>query len=101
MLDQQSESWLFLRPFDGSVLVYFTQIVTCRAALQAVRYGLDRDVPDRDFPLPPNQNAWPQLIGQDPVYVRAPASLRFVSVVLTYADGSTSPVRIYHLGEAS
>ena len=101
ILDATPSSWAELRRFDGSVLVYFTQLVTCRAALQAVRYGFDRDEPDRDFALPPDQGQWPQPIGPSTaIYVTAPAGLRFVSVRLVYADGGTSPVHIYRIGGA-
>ena len=95
LLDQTTDAWVSLRPFGGQTLVYFTQLVTSRTALASVRYGLDTAVPNREFPLPPNANAWPQIIGeQTETYVTAPANLRYVSVQLTYADGSTSPVHI-------
>ncbi len=97
--DQTESDWVSLRPLDGGVLVYFSQLVTCRPALRSVRYGLDREVPDRDFPLPPTQASWPQDDGDAVTYITAPAGLRFVSVVLTYADGHTSPVHVFRMGE--
>lgn len=83
------------------VIVYFTALVTSRAALRAVRYGFDKPVPDREFPLPPvppDGPVWPQPIGPGTaIYVNGPGKLRFVSVVLTYPDGTTSPVRTFRL----
>ncbi len=99
VLDETQSSWVALRPFGGSVLVYFSQLVECAAALKAVQYGLDRDEPDQDFPLPPGQGVWPRPIYPSTVVsVTAPASLHFVSVRLVYADGSTSAVHIYRMG---
>jgi len=99
VLDQTTATWVQLRPFNGSVLVYFSQLVTCRAALSKARYGLDTDRPDREFPLPPNEFTFPQFpTAQTAVDISAAPSLRFVSVQLVYLDGTASPVRIFRRG---
>jgi len=101
VLDQTMPQWVSLRPFDGKVLIYFTQIVTSAAAVKEVHYGVDRDTPDEVFHVPANANAWPTSIGPDvPISVSAPAGTRMVSVQIVYKDGSLSPIQTYRAGAA-
>ena len=99
VLDESTSTWVEFQSFGDTVNVYFSQLIDCRAALKAVQYGLDRDEPDQDFALPPNQGVWPQPVyPSTTISVTAPSSLRFVSVRLVYADGSTSAVHFFRRG---
>lgn len=87
------DNWVEFRRDAARTIVYFTQLTGWRAGLRAVRYGLDTEQPDRTLPLsPPGRD--------DPVgaLVQAPATLRFVSVQVTWFDGTASPVRIFRVG---
>lgn len=101
VLDQTVPQWVALRPFDGKVLIYFTQIVTSAAAVKEVHYGVDRDTPDETFQVPANSNAWPTPIGAEvPVSVSAPPGTRKVSVQIVYKDGSLSDIHTYRVGDS-
>ncbi len=86
-----TDRWVEFRQERDGTLVYFSQLASWSAGLQDVRYGLDRDQPDRTFPLPP-----PGRDDSAPI-VRAPATLRFVSVQVTWFDGTAAPVRIFRV----
>ncbi len=101
VLDQTTSGWVSLRPFDGRTIVYFTQLITCSAAIHEIRYGLDRAEPDQVFPLPADPTIFPHPITpRTNATVDAPASLQFVSVQILYADGTVSPVQVYRRGGA-
>lgn len=96
ILDETVSSWVGLRRFNGQTLVYFSQILSCGAAVREIRYGLDRDDPDQTFPVPAGSKEWPSRISPETkISVDAPLSLQFVSVQVVYNDGSVSPVHIY------
>jgi hypothetical protein len=96
-LDQTTSQWLELTVLGNkSTLVFFTQLVNCSAAIREIRYGLDRTEPDQVFPLPAKATTFPASFDkQTKTYVEAPPTLKFVSVQIVYADGSTSPVEVY------
>ncbi len=99
VLDQTTSGWVSLRPYDGRTIVYFSQLITCSAAIREIRYGLDRAEPDQVFPLPADVTEFPQPITpQTQVTVDAPASLQRVSVQILYTDGTVSPVQVYRRG---
>lgn len=98
-LDDSTADWVELRPFGGQTIVYFTQIITCSAAVKQIQYGLDRNDPDQNFPVPVSAT-WPTNIGdQTQVSIQASPNLQFVIVRVVYADGTVSPVHIYRVGE--
>jgi hypothetical protein len=56
VLDQTTSSWVQLA-FGDERVVYFTQLVTCGAAISEIRYGLDRAEPH--FLPPANTTTFP------------------------------------------
>lgn len=90
-LRRTPDRWLALRNFGGSTLVYFTALVVQRCAISKVEYGIDRPVPDTEFVLPAcdaGHNA--PIRSGTTLHVEAPAKTTYVSVKLTFADGTAS-----------
>lgn len=92
-LDMTKGSWLSFRDYDGKVLLYFSQLLSFRAALDEIRYGIDRDVPDRTFAFSPPDPKNPYAMGADDViYLEVPQETRFATVQVRYKDGTESEV---------
>jgi hypothetical protein len=97
ILERLSTGWLSFRDWDGKRLVYFTHLISYRCAIEEVRYGLDTETPDRVFETgpcdPDNPHAVPSSGPGSTVHTDIPASTRFVTVELTYRDGTRSGVK--------
>jgi hypothetical protein len=95
ILDMTATSWLSFREFNG-LLVYYTQLMSYRCAIREVRVGIDTTVPDRVLKMPPCDARDPYAIPSDaqPYLKLAPAT-QFVSVELTYRDGSVSEIKSF------
>ena len=94
ILEQFWTSWIAFREFNG-MLVYFTQLVTYRCAIRQVRYGLG-DQLDKVFKLPPCDPADANSVPESAtLYMKVPPKTGSMQVQLTYADGTTSPVRSF------
>jgi hypothetical protein len=97
ILERLSTGWLSFRDWDGKRLVYFTHLISYRCAIEEVRYGLDTDTPDRVFDTgpcdPDNPHAVPSSGPGSTIYTDIPAATRFVTVELTYRDGTRSGVK--------
>lgn len=77
----------------GNRLLYFTHLITSRCAIQEVRYGLDVDVPDTRFDLPPCDPAKPYSVpGDATIYLDVPDTTESVSLQVTWYDGEKSKV---------
>jgi len=93
MLDMTKTSWLSFRDYDGKVLLYFTQLLSFRAALDGIRYGLDTDAPDKTFTFSPADPKNPYAVGTDDViYLEVPQETRFATVQVRFKDGTESEV---------
>jgi hypothetical protein len=89
VLDTTKNGWLAFRDYDGRVLLYFSQLVSWRCAIDKVAYGIDTDATPSTFPLEPCDPKDPNVVkGQTEIEV--PAKTRYASVRLTYKDGTTS-----------
>ncbi|WP_206240583.1 J domain-containing protein [Novosphingobium terrae] len=99
ILDQTTAHWVELRPFDGKMLVYFTQIISSAIAVKEVHYGIDRDTPDQTFHVPAHADQWPMPIPPEvPISISAPAETKKVTVQIVYSDGTLSPIQTYRAG---
>lgn len=88
-------NWVSLREYGGADLIYFTHLLAWRCGLSAIRYGLNGNAPTQVFALEPchQGSAQPNAITSDAVYVKQPiGSVKSLSVVVTYDDGSTESV---------
>jgi Caspase domain len=95
ILDMTATSWLSFREFNG-LLVYYTHLMSYRCAIREVRIGIDTTVPDKVLKMPPCDPKDPSAIpaSAQPYLKLAPAT-QFVSVELTYRDGSLSEIKSF------
>jgi len=92
-LDMLKSSWLSFRDYDGKVLLYFTGLLSYRAAFEEIRWGLDVEAPDRTLPFSAPDPKHPYAVNpDDTLYVEVPASTKFATVRLRFRDGTTSDV---------
>jgi Caspase domain len=95
ILDMTATSWLSFREFNG-LLVYYTHLMSYRCAIREVRIGIDTAVPDQVLKMPPCDMKDPNAIPYEAKpYLKLAPSNQFVSVELTYRDGSVSEIRSF------
>ena len=95
ILDMTATSWLSFREFNG-LLVYYTHLMSYRCAIREVRIGIDTAVPDRVLQMPPCDMRDPSAIPYEAKpYLKLAPSNQFVSVELTYRDGSVSEIKSF------
>lgn len=95
ILDMTATSWLSFREFNG-LLVYYTQLMSYRCAIREARVGIDSTVPDKVLKMPPCDPRDPSVIPHDAQpYLKLSPSTQFVSVELTYRDGSVSEIKSF------
>jgi hypothetical protein len=95
ILDMTATSWLSFREFNG-LLVYYTHLMSYRCAIREVRIGIDTSVPDQVLKMPPCDMKDPSAIPHDAKpYLKLSPSNQFVSVELTYRDGSVSEIKSF------
>jgi hypothetical protein len=92
ILDMTATGWLSFREFNG-LLVHYTQLMSYRCAIREVRVGTDTAVPDKVLKMPPCD---PSVMPHDAKpYLKLAPSTQFVSVELTYRDGSVSEIKSF------
>jgi hypothetical protein len=95
ILDMTATSWLSFREFNG-LLVYYTHLMSYRCAIRQVKIGIDTAVPDRVLNMPPCDMKDPSAIPYDAKpYLKLSPTNQFVSVELTYRDGSVSEIKSF------
>nr|WP_257170794.1 caspase family protein [Bradyrhizobium sp. SRS-191] len=95
ILDMTATSWLSFRDFNG-LLVYYTHLMSYRCAIREVRIGIDTSVPDKVLNMPGCDMRDPIAIPSNATpYLKLPPATKFVSVELTYRDGSISEIKSF------
>jgi hypothetical protein len=95
ILDMTATSWLSFREFNG-LLIYYTHLMSYRCAIREVRIGIDTAVPDKVLKMPPCDPKDPVAIpASAQPYLKLAPSTQFVSVELTYRDGSLSEIKSF------
>jgi len=95
ILDMTATSWLSFREFNG-LLVYYTHLMSYRCAIREVRIGIDSAVPDKVLKMPPCDPRDPSAIPASATpYLKLAPATQFVSVELTYRDGSLSEIKTF------
>ncbi|MGJ4947502.1 caspase family protein [Bradyrhizobium sp. HKCCYLS20291] len=95
ILDMTATSWLSFRDFNG-LLVYYTHLMSYRCAIREVRIGIDSAVPDKVLNMPGCDMRDPSAIPSNAMpYLKLPPTTKFVSVELTYRDGSVSEIKSF------
>jgi len=101
ILDMTASSWLSFREFNG-LLVYFTHLVSYRCAIREARIGIDTTVPDKVLKMPACDMRDPIAIPSGAqLYMKLPSATQFMSVELTYRDGSVSEVKSFRTANRS
>jgi len=101
ILDMTATSWLSFREFNG-LLVYFTHLVSYRCAIREARIGIDTAVPDKVLKMPPCDLRDPNEIPSGAqLYMKLPPNTQFMSVELTYRDGSVSEIKSFRTSNRS
>jgi hypothetical protein len=95
ILDMTATSWLAFREFNG-LLVYYTHLVSYRCAIREACIGIDSAVPDKVLKMPPCDPKDPldTPYGAQ-LYLKVAPATQFVSVELTYRDGSVSEIKSF------
>jgi hypothetical protein len=95
ILDMTATSWLSFREFNG-LLVYYTHLMSYRCAIREVRIGIDSTVPDKVLKMPPCDPRDPGSIPASATpYLKLAPTTQFISVELTYRDGSVSEIKSF------
>jgi len=101
ILDMTATSWLSFREFNG-LLVYYTHLVSYRCAIREVKIGIDTAVPDRVLKMPSCDLKDPSAIPYGaPLYMKLAPTTQFMSVELTYRDGSVSEIKTFRTANRS
>jgi hypothetical protein len=101
ILDMTATSWLSFREFNG-LLVYYTHLVSYRCAIREVRIGIDTAVPNQVLKMPPCDMRDPGVISAGmPLSMKLAPATQFVSVELTYRDGSVSEIKSFRAANRS
>lgn len=96
ILENVTPEWVSGRDFDGKFLVYFSHLMSYRCGIREIAYGIDRPTPDKTWPLPPCDFANPFSVGDDAkLYESFPQKIGSLSMQLTYADGTKSPLKTF------
>ena len=101
ILDMTATSWLSFREFNG-LLVYYTHLVSYRCAIREVRIGIDTAVPNQVLKMPGCDMRDPSAISAGmPLYMKLAPATQFISVELTYRDGSVSEIKSFRSANRS
>jgi len=97
ILDQFWTSWIDFRDWQGSMLVYFSQLITYRCAISEVRYGYNGTSLDKVWTLPPCDVSDPNSVPEKAtIYMKVPPKTQSMQVKLTYVDGTQSETRSFN-----
>ncbi|PLX35815.1 MAG: hypothetical protein C0606_17090 [Hyphomicrobiales bacterium] len=91
ILERLSSAWI---AYPDKKRAYFTHLISYRCAISEVRYGLGTDEVSKTFAMPKCNPSDPHAIPRDwnKLWVTLPKGVPFLSVQLTYKDGSQSRV---------
>ncbi len=94
ILEGVTSKWIEDRAWDDAQLVYFSHLVSYRCGLSAIRYGVETAELTESFPMQPCNPKDPYSVGENQeIYLRFAKPVSYMSVQLTYADGSLSELR--------
>jgi len=97
ILEEFWTSWISFRQYNG-LQVYFTHLVSYRCAIKEVRYGINSELARDIYVIPPCDPDDPHAVPPEAsIYRTIPPRTEMMSVQLTYADGTRSPVRAFNV----
>jgi hypothetical protein len=86
--------WVAINPDRDGAIIYFTTLLSYRHALTTIEYGIDSEEPTTRFEFTPTDRS--EIDPNDPLYVRTGRVPKFVSVRLTYKDGTKSALKKFY-----
>ena len=96
ILDQFWTSWIAFDASGNHGLVYFSQMLSYRCAIKEVRYGFNGGSLEKAIDMPPCNDKDPYAIPDNFLpYFKIGDDVASMSVQITYADGTQSPVRAF------
>ncbi len=101
MLAANKESgWVKFRDYNGEQWIYFTALQTMHCRLAEIRYSINSNALDKNFPLvdcnPQNPLALPPDAGVDEIAIRLPiGTAETIAVQAVWEDGSASAIAVY------
>ena len=94
ILEQFWTSWIAFDASGNRGLVYFTHMMSYRCAIKDVRYGFNGGGLDKEIEMPPCDQKNPYALPENfSPYFKVGEDVTSMSVQVTYADGTQSPVR--------
>jgi hypothetical protein len=86
--------WVEVKKDRDGALVYFTTLLVYRHAFQRIEYGADEEEPTTSFAFTPSDRS--ELDSNDQMFVRLPIAPKFVTVRVTYRDGTKSAIKRFY-----
>ncbi len=97
ILDQLWTSWIAFREYQG-LKVYVTQLISFRCALDKVEIAYDESGDFQTWPMPECDPANPGSVPDTAeIYRNIPGDTKTMQVVVTWYDGTKSPVRNFNV----
>ncbi len=97
-LENVLQNWVVGRLYRGRYLVYFSPLLNFRCGVSEIRYGVGDGPPDRVWEMRPCDLSAPFDTARDEkTYAEFDEKPEKMSVEVVYADGSTSPVKVFRL----
>lgn len=86
-------SWISFREWDGKTLVYFTGVLGHRGILKEIKYGVDKEEPDKNWKFKPyNKAGFAPIDAKMKLTMSVPKTTKFVTVKLKFKDDTESEV---------
>lgn len=97
ILEQLWTAWVSFRQFNGE-LVYFSHLVSYRCGIDKIEYTFDNSSKAEIWPLEKCDPADPIRISDNAkLYRQMPKGTKTMQVVVTYYDGTKSPMRNFNV----
>ena len=90
--------WIAFRNYDGAQFIYFTGLISWKCGLNQIRYSINNERLDQEFPLPECNPHAPFVMDpeNDQIYLRLPlGSAKTVSIQVVFGDDTKSPAITY------
>ena len=96
IINMTKTAWVAFREFDGKLLLYFTHLL-CYAEVVGIKYGLDTETPDIDYPVPEREGVGVIGIGDGvDCYIEVPGATQTACVQVVFEDGEKTGVEVFY-----
>ncbi|MCO6187942.1 hypothetical protein [Rhizobium sp. L1K21] len=90
--------WIAFRNFSGQQLIYFTALQTLNCRLSKIRYSINSDALDKEFPLGKCDPQLPFNLPEGTEYIYLslpPGTAKTIAVQAVWDDGAGSEIVVY------